>query len=101
MVKFIDKKAFASKVACALINDWKKLWEPGKKCGLDIGAMVSWMHENHPELVKGDLENMGHRQYKSVVRLAASQANRFPFGNKEQDEAFQIALVKSYEREMA
>ena len=97
-VRYINKKEFVSKVAYKLINDWMRFWKPGKKIGLDIEGTIMYQHENHPELVKGDPENWGRRQYKDVMTLVLREAYGFPFRNKEQGAEFKEYLKKIYKR---
>ena len=98
-VKYINKKAFVGKVAYKLISDWKKIWKPGKKVGLDVERIVTYMQELNPELIKGDLESWGRRQYKDLVKLAIREAYYFSFKDKQQREDFKNNLQKIIKKE--
>ena len=97
-VKFTNKKNFVSKVAYRMINDWKKIWKPGKKVGLDVEGIIMNLQRLYPELVKGDPESWGNRQYKDVVKLATREAYNFPFKNPQQTEDFNVYLKKALQR---
>ena len=99
-VKYINKKAFVGKVAYKLISDWKKIWKPGKKVGLDVEGIVTYMQERNPELIKGDIESWGRRQYKDVVKLAIREAYNFSFKDKQQSEDFKNYLKKIIKKEV-
>ena len=98
-VKYINKKAFVGKVAYKLISDWKKIWKPGKKVGLDVERIVTYMQERNPELIKGDIESWGRRQYKDVVKLAIREAYNFSFKDEQQTADFNNYLKKIIKKE--
>jgi hypothetical protein len=101
-VKFMHrpkgKKSFVNKLSNKMINDWKKIWKPGRKVGLDIEGMITYIHERNPELIQGGPEDWGKRQYKDVVKLAVGESYNFPFDDEQQTQDFNNYLKKTLQK---
>jgi len=92
-IKFKNKSRLFDKIEARIANDFKKVYKPGRKVGIDLFGTVMDVMERNPELIKGPAEDIGRTQIKTLLRSAALKVHTFPFDPPEMKSVFVQALI--------
>ena len=92
-IKFKNKRRLLDKIESRIVTDFKKIYKPGKKIGIDIFGSVMYVMERNPELISGDPEDIGLTQLKTLMKDAVLTASSFPFETDDMKKVFKLALI--------
>ena len=92
-IKFKNKRRLLDKIESRIVTDFKKIYKPGKKIGIDIFDSVMYVMERNPELITGDPEDIGLTQIKKLMKDTVLKVHSFPFETDDMKKVFKLALV--------
>ena len=92
-IKFKNKRRLLDKIESRMVTDFKKIYKPGKKIGIDIFGSVMYVMERNLELITGDPEDIGLTQIKKLMKDTVLKVHSFPFETDDMKKVFKLALV--------
>ena len=92
-IKFKNKRRLLDKIESRMVTDFKKIYKPGKKIGVDIFDSVMYVMERNPELITGDPEDIGLTQLKTLMKDVVLKVHSFPFETDDMKKVFKLALI--------
>jgi hypothetical protein len=92
-IKFKNKSKLLDKIEARIANDFKKVYKPGRKVGIDIFSTVMDVMKKWPESLSGDPEDIGRTQLKTLLRNAVLKVHTFPFDDDDMKSVFKQALI--------
>ncbi|MBT7349664.1 hypothetical protein HN803_02620 [candidate division WWE3 bacterium] len=97
-IKFKNKSRLLDKIEARIVSDFRKVYKPGKKVGIDLFDTVMYVMGKWPELIEGDPDDIGRTQIKTLLKNAVLKVHTFPFKDDDMESVFKNALIVDIKR---
>lgn len=93
-IKYKNKSRLLDKIEARIVNDFEKIYKPGKKVAIDVYGTVFDVANKNSELIAGDIEEISHLQIKKLLKAVIIKVSTFPFNDEDMKKVFTDALIK-------